>query len=608
MCGIAGFTSKPDDLEKLLQSLQHRGPDDQGIFQSADAVLLHRRLSIIDLSAAGRQPMASDDGRYHIVYNGEIYNYVELRSELEALGVRFRSTSDTEVLLKAFIQWGIRCLPRLVGMFAFAVLDSRDRRLFLARDCFGIKPLYYSFDRGFSFASEIKTLLGGAPNVDPQCLYYYLRYGLTDVGGQTPFAGIRRLPPAHYLEISLQNPQPTDPRSYWSVNLEDRTELSFEAASEKLRELFLENVRLHLRSDVPVGAALSGGIDSSAITMAMRRLVGRKLDLYTFSYIADDAQISEERWIDLVGKESGAKVHKVKARPEELVEDLPRLIRIQDEPFGSTSIYAQFRVFQLAREKGIKVLLDGQGADEMLGGYRSFVAPRLGSLLKQGRWGEARRLFFSALRLPGTLGPMGLCRNALSFVLSPAVKSALRKDRIPAWLNERWFRDRNCRPVAGTKAGRDQLREELYRTLVQTSLPSLLRYEDRNSMAFSIESRVPFLTPSLVNFIFSLPEDYIVGPDGTSKAVFRRAMRGIVPDAILDRKDKIGFSTPEHRWLSALKPWVDRVLSSAEVPALNMKEVRKEWDGIAAGNKPFDFRVWRWINLAEWARQFNVRF
>lgn len=623
-------------VSTLLCRLKHRGPDDQGylLFSSdgakvghtwpyqngvAGVVLLHRRLSILDMSENGWQPMVSTDGRYYIVFNGEIYNYLELRQELHALGYQFRSHSDTEVLLAAYAQWGSQALVRLIGMFSFAVLDTRARRLFLARDVFGIKPLYYAFGPdGFAFASEIKALLElpwVSRRVNPDRLYLYLRFGATDHGSETLFTDIRQLPPAHYLEVSLDAPWPVRPVRYWQVDLSQRLELSFEEAAERLRELFLESVRLHLRSDVPVGAALSGGIDSSSIVMAMRYLQGKNLELHTFSYVPDDPAISEERWVDLVGHAAGAVRHKVRISADECLADLERLVKVQDEPFGSTSIYAQYRVFGLASEFGIKVMLDGQGADELLGGYRYYIAARLASLLRQGRWVDAGRFLRSASKWPGT-GMPWLLFTAADFLIPQRLQAPARrwigKDLSPPWLNITWFMERGVVPKSLRNThGKEVLREDLFRTLSETSLPHLLRYEDHNSMAFSIESRVPFLTPELVKFGLSLPEEYIVSPDGVSKALFRRAMRGIVPDAILDRKDKIGFATPERDWLTALRPWVERTLkgrAAALIPVLNAKEVEREWEEILQGRKPFDWRAWRWLNLIEWTRLFDVRY
>ncbi|MFN8455571.1 MAG: asparagine synthase (glutamine-hydrolyzing) [Anaerolineae bacterium] len=549
MCGIFGLRSAEGQtlnlavLRQAMSTIRRRGPDDEGYLlchtaagriqpyggpdtdprlnlpplpacpdEAFDLALGFRRLAILDLSPGGHQPMVSCDGRYWLVFNGEIYNYLELKPELESLGYVFRSHSDSEVLLASYACWGHQALNRLVGMFACAILDVQARRLFLARDFFGIKPLYYTYGSGgFAFASEIKALLelpGVTRQVNPQRLYDYLRFRLTDHAGETLFSSIQQLPAAHYLEIWLDNPQPARPVRYWQIDLNQRLDLPFDEATARLRELFLENVTLHLRSDVPVGAALSGGIDSSSIVMAMRYLQGQTLQLHTFSHITHDPILGEERWVDLIGQASGARVGKVEPSPEELAAGLDQLIYIQDEPFGSTTIYAQYRVFQLAQQAGIKVMLDGQGADELLAGYRPYLAARLASLLRQGHLAEAIRFVRQAAQWPGS-GTRELSLEAMRLLLPPHFQGLGRqlvsRSLFPAWLNAAWFTQHGVTKAFGWNYGSDVLREQLHRTLVEVSLPSLLRYEDRNSMAFSIESRVPFLTPALVNFIFALP-------------------------------------------------------------------------------------------------------
>lgn len=642
MCGIAGIVCSPgsnvphDWPARPLRTLSHRGPDDLGwldyspektrvgrgdvtLTDATRAVLLHRRLSILDQSSAGWQPMATADGNAHIVFNGEIYNYLELRQELIREGCSFRSQSDTEVLLHALTRWGPSALRRLVGMFALVILDARKRTLFLARDFFGIKPLYYvQTGQTFAFASEIKALLE-LPHVrrtvDPQRLYEYLHFARTDHGDATLLTDVRQLPAGCFMEVPLDRPGTGEPVRYWDLDLSDRLDLSFDEAARHVRELFLESVRLHLRSDVPVGAALSGGIDSSAIVAAMRALAPRA-DLHVFSYVADDAGLSEERWVDLAAGSAGANPHKIHASPDEMIDDLDQLIYAQDEPFGSTSIYAQYRVFRQAQRAGVKVMLDGQGADEMLAGYTPYRAARLASLVRQRRWLAAARFARRACRLPGTGGARRLMLQVGGLLCSADCKALARRllgDRImPSWLNEAWFRARGVPgPSIRRQTDRDVLREQLRQALESTSLPMLLRYEDRNSMASSIESRVPFLTPALVNFVMRLPEEYLIGRRGTSKNVFRRAMRGLVPDPILDRRDKIGFATPEQSWLTTLRPWVEATLNSPRaraIPALSVPGLHAEWQAVLASKKPFDFRVWRWLNLIRWADRFDIQF
>jgi asparagine synthase (glutamine-hydrolysing) len=634
MCGLLGVVgvASSEFVRAAPEVLQHRGPDDFGWLtmngvvatpRSAPAtidhraLLYHRRLSILDLTEAGRQPLATQDGRFHLVYNGEIYNYRELRIELEALGLTFRTNTDTEVLLHALAQWGEDALQRLVGMFAFVLLDSHERTVTLARDFFGIKPLYYArVADSIIFASEIKCLLqhpAVSRRVNPQRLFEYLRFGLTDHGNETLFADIAQLPPAHFAKFSLDDISSLRLQRYWSLPLQQERNVSFTQAAEELRELFLHNVKLHLRSDVPVGTALSGGIDSAAIVMAMRHLEPN-LEIHAFSYVADDPRINEEEWIDLVGRQAGAVVHKVRPTPSDLGRDLDALTALQEEPFGSTSIYAQYRVFELAHTAGIKVMLDGQGADELFGGYPNFRGARLASMLRAGELLSASRFAVRAARLPGTRDPRFFL-VAVGLLTPPRWQAAagmiFGEPIVPRWLKGTWFRDRGVEfTVPRRRYGRDVLRERLHQTLTETNLPMLLRYEDRSSMHFSIESRVPFLTPQMATFVLSLPEAFLIDRDGTTKSVFRAAMRGIVPDAILNRRDKIGFSTPEQDWLVTLAPRVERDLSSpyAEKVPFDIRVLTKQWQQVRSGRGKFDTRFWRCLNLIRWAERFSVEF
>lgn len=645
MCGIFGWIPAPGTsssdvrpvVHTLLADLRHRGPDDAGclVFPAGDlshplegltespdsppALLLGQtRLSIIDLSPAGHQPMRSADGRYTLIYNGEIYNYRELRQELEQTGCVFRTATDTEVLLQALVVWGAAALPRLTGMFALAFLDAERRTLFCARDCFGIKPLFWhAGEAGFCLASEIPALLHmpGVPRrANPAAVYQYLCYGQYDAGDATLLADVHALPPAHYVEISLDDPARVHPQRWWKPDIADTCPLSFEAAAERLRELFLTSVRLHLRSDVPLGVALSGGIDSSATTCAVR-LLEPDADLHTFSFIAAGSDVSEEHWATLVAEKTRAIRHIVTVEPAELTADLDALLLAQGEPFGSTSIYAQYRVFRLARECGITVTLDGQGADELLAGYQGYPGPRMAGLLQSGRFLRALKNFRAFRQWPGR-SPAWLCQQIIREIipawLTPLALRCVGRSAAPEWLDTVSLREQGVRLLR--KDWRrtlypkgSLLKSTLATQLIWNGLPQLLRHGDRNAMAHSIESRVPFLTREMAEFCLSLPEHYLVDDTGCSKSVFRRAMRGIVPDAILDRRDKIGFATPERQWLESLGDWVDAALKQAEaVPYLRMDAARREWQAIRNGRSAFNWRVWRWLCYTRWVQLFDI--
>lgn len=627
MCGIAGgvWRDRRNDVDKRVDSaisaMRHRGPNDSGkqIVSGpyCTAALGHTRLSIIDLSG-GRQPMQSGDGSLVLVFNGEIYNYRELRDELRALDRSFRSQSDTEVLLAAWEQWGKACLARFEGMFAFALLDQTRMRLTCVRDAFGIKPFFYSYDNdGFLFASEQQALLalrGQPAKADIQRAYDYLVHGDYDSRERTFVEGVRHLPPGSLIEIDLTSGKRAEPSLWWKASTAETSALSFEQAAEALRARFIHNIKLHLRSDVPLGVNLSGGLDSSAVACAIRH-VEPKMPIHTFSYIADGSDVSEEAWVDTVNTAIEANPHKVRASAEDLARDLDAIVRAQGEPFGSTSIYAQYRVFELARESGVTVTLDGQGADELLAGYVGYPGQRLLSLLERGRIGAMQGFARRWATWPGRSyhqAWMHLGRAVAPDGLYSIARKMHGKDFKPRWLKTNVLDDAGVQfnemrpPFARRNAGRRVVEQMAY-SLQTRGLPHLLRHADRSSMAFSIESRVPFLTTPMADLMLSLPESYLISDEGETKHVFRAAMRGIVPDAILDRRDKIGFATPERGWFLRIAPNVRSWLEDANgVPFLDRQALLDEFDAIITGRAGFSAQLWRWVNYVRWYRLTEV--
>lgn len=576
--------------------------------------LLHTRLSVLDLTASAHQPMQSADGRFYLVFNGEIYNYIELRRDLEGVGHRFESSGDTEVLLAALQEWGVTALPRLVGMFAFALLDTTDGTVLLARDQFGIKPLFYrQVGSSVAFGSELRALLelGGERRIAAGPAYDYLRWGLTDHGPETMFAGVLHLPAGTYMRLGSDGGRQrlSDPVAYWNLPTAS-LDIGFAEAASELRDAFLTSIELHLRSDVPVGAALSGGIDSSAIVCAARR-VDSSIDLHTFSYVASDPRISEARWIDIAAREARSTSHEVRVDGHDLIRDLDDLVSAQGEPFGSTSIYAQRAVFEAARQNGVVVLLDGQGADELFAGYGIYLGARVRELVRRGHVISAGRVVTQIVRRAGAgLVPQLAARAVTGWLPTSARRRTLalaNRDAFPPWLDESWFERQGVEGGARVRSG--DLSSALHEAFTSTRLPALLRYEDRNSMTFSLESRVPFLTPDLARLVFSLPTEHLVASDGTQKAVFRSAMRGIVPDAILDRRDKIGFTTPEVAWLSSNRLWVTKSLAgpgSERVKGLIQPDPAALLDRAVSHPRRYDGVLWRLLNLTRWADLYDV--
>lgn len=622
MCGIAGgwWPVKPSNLEvklnKSLDALRRRGPNDKGSeffsLLSGVVVIAHTRLSIIDLSSAGHQPMHSEDGRYSITFNGEIYNYRELRQQLKSLGFNFLTNTDTEVLLKAWICWGVECLQLLSGMFAFVIFDAQLNKLTCVRDAFGIKPLFYSIEGNkFLFASEIAAincLKEEKPELNWQRSYDYLVHGDYDSSEQTFYRHIKHLMPGHLIEYDIASGMLSQPYTWWEPNTSENENISFSAATDNLRELFLKSVGMHLRSDVSLGAALSGGIDSSSIVCAIRHLEP-EIPIATFSYIASDSQISEEKWVDEVNSHVNALPHKIFSSSQDLISDLDEMILAQGEPFGGTSIYAQYQVFRCARDNGVVVTLDGQGADELLAGYNGYPGNRLRSLMESRRFSEAIEFMMNWSSYPGRSFTYCL-KQLISEYADGDLYELLRHfngdSNSPSWMNKKTLTDNDViigfpeRGRAISKKGRRVI-SEMASSIRARGLPALLRHGDRNSMHFSVESRVPFLTLEMANFLLSLPEHYLISQSGETKSIFRAAMRGVVPDSILDRKDKIGFATPEKNLLHDLSSQIISWLNfDMKLPFLNQVEMLREFNMILSGRKPYSPRVWRWVNFIRW--------
>ncbi len=625
MCGVFGgvFPSdrnRPEQrLEVAGEALGHRGPDDGGTLIEEHAgsliALGHKRLSIIDLSVAARQPFVSSDNRYVISYNGEIYNYLELRNELSELGHHFSTSSDTEVLIEAWAEWGVDCLSRLTGMFAFVIWDRVEAYVMLCRDAFGIKPLFYSSQNGtLLFASEIRAVLAlqNTPaEINHQRAYEYLVREYYDRNEETFFTGINQLLPGHTLRYDLASGRAATPAPWNHFDISENSGVSFQQTAEKFREIFLKSVRLHLRSDVPLAAMLSGGLDSSSIVCAMRTLEP-DMDIHTFSFIAPESGKSEEPWVNIINHHISAIPHKIILSPDDLIADLDQLILSQGEPFGSTSLYAQYGVCRAIRSAGIKVILDGQGADEMLAGYMGYPVPRLHSLLETGKLIRAVRFLSNWSRWPDR-NRMTELKRAVDEMTTGRVNAFVRRlgghPLYPDWVDAKKLDDLGVTVPHNRIAAADDARGRrlaAYQRHVATrrGLPLLLRHVDRNSMAFSIETRTPFLTTELAHFVMSLPESHLVSDKGETKSVLRAAMRGIVPDAILERKDKIGFEAPEYDWLKPhaekIKRWLSQDLNLSWID--NTRVVSK-FDILMSGQRALSSQqIWRWICFARWQK------
>ncbi len=634
MCGIAGIVRSDHQaidqtiLARMAALLRHRGPDDSGVYVAEPAGLAFRRLAILDLSPAGHQPMTSaacpgcksGSGGSWLVFNGEVYNYLPLRAELESLGHDFQSQADSETILHAYRQWGPECVGRLHGMFAFALWDESRQTLFAARDRFGIKPFYYHQDASrLLFASEIKALLA-----DPSTprrphdrrLYDYLVYGYLDHTAETCFEGILQLPPAHTLVFEPRKGA-LALRRYWELDPSSQLDgLSDEEAVDRFRLLFVDSVRQHLQSDVAVGTCLSGGLDSSAIVCTVNHLlqtegvaqdtVGDHQRTFTSSF--DDLRFDERRFAALVAEQTRASWFCTFPDPAQLFDLLSTLIWHQDEPFGSTSIVAQWHVMQEARRQGVTVLLDGQGGDETLAGYHTFFSGHWASLMRGGDLTGLWRETQGFRRRHGPIPPK-LLSAMVGLALPESWRADLQRRRgrtRPTWLGAGLAAAGYSWWEAGSPF-RDPLKRQMHRYLTSEHLPSLLHYEDRNSMAFSIEARVPFLDHRLVEFAFALPATYKLR-QGETKWVLRQALADLLPPAIVQRQDKMGFVTPEAIWLrTTLASPVGEVLQSASFrqrPYWQPDEAWRLFQAHADGTADHHLVLWRLLNAELWLRRF----
>ena len=543
MCGIAGIFDRQGGhdavaVSRMLDVQAHRGPDGSGTWVDPGIVLGHRRLAFLDLSHEGAQPMTYGEDRYVVTYNGEIYDYVETRRTLERLGHTFRSSSDTEVLLAAYAEWGTDCLSRLNGMFAFAIWDRTERTLFVARDRLGVKPLVYTWDGArFGFASEAKALHAAglaSGGMDANAVYEYLARGYTSAG-RSFHEGVHVLEPGHAMLVTQDLPLRT--WSWWNPDRsEDTAYTSVQEWSDRVAELLDDAVRIRLRADVPVGAHLSGGLDSSAIAAAAARHHTGADPLQTFTgAFVDDAASDERRWSRSVAAATGATLHEVEIGVDDLATHFERILWHMDEPIAGPGVFPQMMVSDLVASRGIKAVLGGQGGDELFGGYlrhralhykraaqgHSGFGPRIGAAfelarLARGEWRRVRRT--STRATDADLSPAFLAQ------VDPAVRESVRVGAL-------------------THAN---ARELMWHDL-RAYLPALLHVEDRTSMAASIESRTPLLDYRLVELALRIPEELLFAP-GDPKPLLRRAVRDWLPADVVGRRDKKGFPTPLHWW------------------------------------------------------------
>lgn len=618
MCGIAGYFDGKnmidrEKFEKMIDIIEHRGPSDRGLYCQDNLALGHRRLAIVDLSIAGHQPFFFEN-RYVVVYNGEIYNYKKIRADLAEKGYHFKTQTDTEVLIAAYDYYGKECVHYFNGMWAFAIFDKKKNVLYCSRDRFGVKPFYYYVDdQKFIFGSEIKQILcvmDKKPVANKNRLLDYLVCGDQDHTSETMFDGIMQLRGGYEIIYNLDE-QKMKLSKYYDVINAKKEKKEYKEDCEIFRKRFTDSVKIRMNADVPVGYCLSGGLDSSAIVCVANK-INRNTEQHAVSACYESKEYDEQEYIDEVISKTGIHSHKIFPQNENLFNEIDNIIWHMDEPFGSTSIYAQWNVFKKARQCGLTVMMDGQGADEQLGGYSSFYSVYFAYLVRHGK----------ILKLLREIKEYSEKRASTeSYINSYLI---LVSAMIAAFFPRNIYNRFNViyRKMKRTPFSRNQINlvygkrkmypvnniEQYIEDSMKCGMQSLLHYEDRNSMAFSIESRVPFLDYKLVESIYGMRFEHKMR-NGVTKAVMRDGLKGILPEKIRKRYSKLGFATPEDQWINDNFDQYKKELKSAciELEGLLDKErVLKWFDSHKGKMTRGDFTVWRIICAGRWMKVFNV--
>lgn len=612
ICGIINFDQSPvtkEALQTMMQKMKHRGPDDEGVFREDNFGLGFVRLSIIDLSSGGHQPMFSDDNRYVIVYNGEIFNYIELRDTLRQSGFRFKTQTDTEVLLNAYRAWGKAMLDKLNGMWAFIIFDRKTKTLFGARDRYGIKPFYYSNDgKRLVFSSEIPPILSlmeQKPHADKSAIFDFLAFNRTDQTAKTFFEEIKKLNHGCAFTLDLNNngkkDQPEMKIFKW-YDLRRALKTGFESP-EEFRELFSSSVGLRLRSDVPVGVCLSGGLDSSSIVSVLLKDYLKK-DLNTFSAVYGNGHFGDESGYIRLFQPQLKRMYYIQPDEYTLLQDIEPFVKAHAEPVPSTSPYAQFKVMALAKDH-VTVTLDGQGADEALAGYHYFFGFYFKELFQKRQIGKLMVETGNYLKNHRSL--LGL-KSFLFFLLPQNLKTKLR-------VQEKGYLDREFRDafqnknntIAGELYGSSNLQESLINHF-EYKLEHLLKWEDRNAMWHSLEARVPFLDYRLVERVLSQQATQII-QKGMTKFILRQAMKDSLPEKIRLRQDKIGFGTPQDEWFrkTLFQQYINDLLNDGSLTNRNIIDTIKAkniYQKHVDRKGNYGKEIWKWIHLEQWYKEF----
>jgi len=660
VCGIAGIvnlSNKQLDTKKniklMTDTIRHRGPDGEGFLfcnesesipvggnetptnvyesnlpftpkknienLSSDYSLAfgHRRLSIIDLSTAGHQPMCSPDKKLWITYNGEIYNYIELREELKVKGYQFYTNTDTEVILNAYIEWGSDCLNKFNGMWAFVIYDRSKSELFGSRDRFGVKPFYYYKDDDvLAFASEQKALVKlpfVKTGINPKAVFDFFVKGEIEYDEEGMFKNILELFPSYAFTFNIKTKE-LRKWKYYSLAINEQyesfNEVKFNEVSKHTKELLENAIALRLRSDVPVGSCLSGGIDSSTIVGITNYLLSKngsinvddKLKVFTASF--KDKTYDESHWAKLVVDSTNSQWHQIFPSSSELLKDLENLIYSQDVPIWSTSTYAQYRVMQLAKQSGIKVVLDGQGGDELFAGYDTYNIANWIEVLKNKEWKQLRNESKGNFNL--------FIRHYLRFYgikkLSSQTQSSIYKKYFAGiqYLNKDFWNNHKSQ-LSSEGVFENSLNKTLYNEFYNTRLKGYLKCEDRCSMWHSVESRTPFADDiNLIEHVFKLPGTYKIH-NNTNKYLLRESAKDFIPAAIKNRKDKMGYVTPNNQWIAEMKDSLKDLFDDKLKEYVNINLLQKDYDNFFSLTGKVDTgRIFKFISFAQWVKNFNL--
>ncbi|MFI5149623.1 MAG: asparagine synthase (glutamine-hydrolyzing) [Bacteroidia bacterium] len=662
MCGISGIISlqgalaDPNSLKRMNDCLRHRGPDGEGFMfyngQYSKAVFGkdtpetirhagmvhapleaiddqpgpfvlgfgHRRLAILDLGENGHQPLCTPEADLWITYNGELYNYPELREELKTKGHRFQTRTDTEVVLAAYREWGQDCLNHFNGMWAFVLFDKGRNLVFGSRDRFGVKPLYYHMDSTlFLFASEQKALLkypGLKTGINTKAVADYFIAGEIEYQEEGIFSGIFELFPSQAFSIELSNGS-FRKWTWYELKTNETYEAfrqdKFESYCKHTEELIREAVRIRLRSDVPVGSCLSGGIDSSTLVGIMNRF--RKEDpslppFHTFTSSFPGQACDESSWARISATQCGAIGHSSEPTLQELIRDMEQLVYCQDSPLWSTSTYAQYRVMGEVQKQGIKVILDGQGGDELFAGYSPYYAWYVGDMMRRLHLGSAGKAIRLSGSFPGNI--VELSKTYLKGNLIHRLPSALQFSIVKSYFSDIAYltpdlisqykenmKNRN-------NAVPSTLNALLKKEFVNTRLKLYLKCEDRSSMWHSVESRTPFADDHpLIEYIFQIPGAYKIH-EGMYKYLLRESVKSYIPDAILQRKDKMGYNTPNNEWVTSMRDEMKDYFSDTLKPFLNIDKLRKDYDSFfRISGVPENGRIFKFMAFAAWMKVFK---